>query len=471
MMTGMVSETRRTAVVGGQVVTGHDVVQADVLIEGERIAGIVAPGTLDGVETRIDAAGCYVMPGVVDAHTHIKLDTGIYQTVDNWEVGTRAAAFGGVTTVIDFANQIKGEPFKAALEVRQAEAADAVIDYAFHMVVLEPAHDPDALRASLTRLMGLGVTSIKLFTTYRPNYYVDDATILRIFGALPDGMIAMIHCENDSIVTDATQRLVEAGQTDWRDHAQSRPPEAEAEAVSRVLYLASLAKARVYIAHCSTTMAVSEVNRVRGRDGRWENAYCETCPQYVLLHDAVYDEAHPEHYILQPPLRSYHHTQSLLHYITAGQIDVLSTDSCDYSLAQKQATRDFTQTPGGLPGLETLLPLMFTTFHERLPLPRLVQLLSENPARLFGLYPRKGALLPSSDADLVIYDPEPRGTVRPEALHFLAGYTPYEGLALHGQVRTVLSRGEVIVQGEEFTGQAGRGRFVTGGPSLAPVPV
>ncbi len=465
------SDNSRLLITGGQVVTGHQVLQADVLVEGQQIVGICSPGAAGNAYRAIDAVGCYVLPGVVDAHTHIMLDTGIYQTADNWEVGTRAAAYGGVTTVIDFANQMVDRPFAAALEARQREADDAVIDYAFHVVLLEADDDPDVLRAGLARLMGLGVPSIKLFTTYRPNYYVDDAAILRIFRAMPPGMIAMVHCENDSIVTEATQRLVALGRTGWSYHPHSRPEEAEAEAVNRVLYLASLAQTRVYIAHCSTAMAVSEVNRVRSRDGHWDQAFCETCPQYLLLHDDVYTDDHPEFYILQPPLRSYHNRESLKHYVTAGQIDVLSTDTCDYSLAQKLAQPDFTTTPGGLPGVETLLPLMFTTFQERIELPRLVQLLSENPARLFGLYPRKGAIQPGSDADLVIYDPEPRVPVAIEALHYQAGYNPYEGLMMHGQVRTVLSRGEVIVTDGRCTAQAGRGIFVPGGKSLNPRPV
>ncbi len=461
------TEALRTLIQGGQVVAGREVLAADVLVAGDRIVGLVTPGVMPTADRVIDADGCYVLPGVIDAHTHIKLDTGIYATADNWEVGTRSAAFGGVTTVLDFANQIPGDSFKAALAARQAEAQGATIDYAFHMVVLAPDKDEDALRTDLQRLLAMGVTSIKLFTTYRPNYYVDDATILRIFKAMPEGMIAMVHCENDSIVTDATQRLVTAGKTGWAHHAKARPEEAEAEAVNRVLYLAALAKARVYIVHNSTVQATSAVNQMRDRKhGFWNRVYCETCPQYVLLHDAVYDEAHPEHYILQPPLRKYHHMESLRHYVENGMIDVLSTDSCDYSLAQKQAQRDFTATPGGLPGIETLLPLMYTRFGNKVGLPRLMQMLAENPARLFGLYPRKGVIAPGSDADLVIYDPAPQDVIRADRMHYLAGYSPFEGMPVSGRVRTVISRGEVIVQGDEFLARAGRGVVLRGGNSL-----
>lgn len=463
-------DNRQRLITGGRVVTGQAVLEADVLVEGTHISGILASGADAKADEVIDAAGCYVFPGIVDAHTHINLDTGIYKTVDNWEIGTRAAAFGGVTTVIDFANQIVGESFKTALEARQAEASDATIDYTFHMVVLDPDLDSERLAADLQGLMDLGIPSIKLFTTYRPNYFVDDATILRIFRAMPPGMIAMVHCENDSIVTEATQRLVDQGKTQWQYHAEARPDDAEAEAVNRVLYLASLAQARVYIVHNSTAMATSAVNRMRQRGvGYWDQVFCETCPQYLLLHDEVYRESTPEHFILQPPLRKQHHMESLRHYVEAGMIDVLSTDSCDYSLEQKLAHREFTQTPGGLPGLETLLPLMYTAFHKKVGLPRLIQMLSENPARLFGLYPRKGAIMPGSDADLVIYDPAAQATVRTEDLHYRAGYNPFEGMQVAGQVRTVLSRGEVIVHDGEFLGVAGRGQFVSGGTSLDPL--
>ncbi|MFC1959165.1 dihydropyrimidinase [Chloroflexota bacterium] len=461
-------DAQRILITNGQVVTGNQVLAADVLIEGERIVGVLALGAVSKADRIIDAAGCYVFPGIVDAHTHIVLDTGLYQTVDTWEVGTRAAAFGGVTTVIDFANQIVGQPLAEALRVRQAEAADATIDYTFHMVLLDHAQDPATLTNSLQELMALGVPSIKLFTTYRPNYYVDDATILDVFRAMPADMIAMIHCENDSMVTAATRRLVEQGKTSWQYHGVARPVEAEAEAANRILYLAALAGARVFVAHNSTGMTTELVNRQRTQAGQWAKVFCETCPQYLLLDDTVYAGDHPEHYILQPPLRPTAHQERLKKCVEAGMVDVLSTDSCDYSLDQKLAELNFTRTPGGLPGIETLLPLMFTLFKDSVGLPRLLQMLAENPARLFGLYPRKGAIQPGSDADLVIYDPSVEATIRHQDLHSLAGYSPFEGMKVQGRVQTVLSRGEVIVDQGEFFGRAGRGEFLPGGPSLDP---
>jgi len=228
---------------------------------GEVIAAILAPGEAAPNGARvIDAGGCLVFPGVVDPHTHIQLDTGIYRTADDWEIGTRTAAFGGVTTVIDFATQFPGMTFEQALEARLAECAPAMIDYGLHMMVTELPRDLTEARRWLEDLRDRGVPSIKLYTTYRPNYYADDATLLHTFRAMPHDMLAMIHCENDALVTDATARLVEAGKTGWAYHGRARPPEAEVEAIRRVLYLAQVAGAAVYIVHNSTAASVQVID-------------------------------------------------------------------------------------------------------------------------------------------------------------------------------------------------------------------
>jgi dihydropyrimidinase len=412
----------------------------------------------------IRAKDLLVLPGLVDAHTHIKLDTGLFQTADNWEIGTKAAAAGGVTTVIDFANQIKGQRFSEALAARCAESAPSLIDYAYHMVILEPARDPDRLAEDLQAILDMGITSLKLFTTYRPNYYLDDAALLNIFRAMPPGLSAMVHCENDSIVTDATQRLVEAGRTGWRYHAHGRPPEAEIEAINRVLLLATTPEPHcpIYIAHCSTAEAALDI--LDFKEQYPDIVHFETCPQYLLLDDSAYESDQPEHFILQPPLRSVEHQQALRECVQAGLIDVISTDTCDYTLTQKQAKADFTQTPGGLPGIETSLPMMYTLFCEELgaPIEHIVRLMAANPARIFGLYPRKGALQVGSDADVMLYDPRPEGVIDYQELHYLAGYSPYQGMRTKGRVHTTISRGEVIYQDGKFPAQPGRGQFVRG---------
>lgn len=273
-----------TVIRGGQVVLPQAAIPADLLIAGETIAAVLAPGADVPAGTRaIDAAGCLVFPGVVDPHTHIQLDTGIYQTADDWEIGTRTAAFGGVTTVVDFATQFPGMTFEQALEARLAECAPAMIDYGLHMMVTELPRDLDEARRWLEALRDSGIPSIKLYTTYRPNYYADDATLLHTFRAMPRDMIAMLHCENDALVTGATARLVEREHTSWAYHGQARPPEAEVEAIRRVLYLAQVAGAAVYIVHCSTAESIRVVDEARRR-ADMPPVYCETCPQLSLIH-------------------------------------------------------------------------------------------------------------------------------------------------------------------------------------------
>lgn len=465
---------------GGQVVLPDAAIAADLLVSGETVAAVLAPGADVPAGTQvIDAAGCLVFPGVVDPHTHIQLDTGIYQTPDDWEIGTRTAAFGGVTTVIDFATQFPGMTFEQALDARLAECAPAMIDYGLHMMVTELPRDEAEARRWLEALRDSGVPSIKLYTTYRPNYYADDATLLHTFRAMPPDMIAMIHCENDALVTDATERLVASGRTTWAYHGQARPPEAEVEAIRRVLYLAKVAGAAVYIVHCSTAESIRTVAEAR-REGQRPPVFGETCPQYFWLDDSRYGAPNAECFILQPPLRPAEWQVDLLD--AAPLLSAVATDHCDYTLAQKREFENFTQTPGGLPGLETSFALTYTMGVHRaqerqqagepvhpLSLPELARLMAGDPARIFGLWPRKGALLPGSDADILIYDPEPKATIRAEDQHTLAGYTPFEGIEVQGRVRTVLSRGEVIVEDGTLRASPGRGRFVRGAP-FVPLP-
>ncbi len=470
--------SERLVVRGGQVVTPSEVVAADLLIENERIVGIVASGEAVWPGARvIDAGGCYVFPGVVDPHTHIQLDTGIYQTADNWEIGTRTAAFGGVTTVIDFATQFPGMTFPQALDARLKECEPALIDYSLHMMVTDLPRDPGVARRWLEELRDLGVPSIKLYTTYRPNYYADDAILLHTFNTMPKDMIAMVHCENDAIVTDATQRLVEAGNTGWAYHGQGRPAAAEVEAIYRVVHLAQrVAEVPLYTVHCSTCdslwASVPEIETLGER-----TAFRETCPQYFVLDDRRYAGPNAEHFILQPPLRAPEDHIDLANPWLREHLDAISTDHCDYTLDQKRAYADFTKTPGGLPGLETSFQLTYTYgVHlarqrqgddnpaQPLTLPELATLMSTNAARIFGLYPQKGAILPGADADLLIYDPQPEVTLRAQDMHTIGGYTPYEGLKVQGRVRTVLSRGHVLIEDGALHGEPGRGRFLRAQP-------
>ncbi len=468
----------RIIIRNGQVVSPTQTLLADVLIDGEKIAGITTPNLITWEDAReIDATGCYVFPGVVDAHTHIQLDTGVYKTDDNWEIGTKSAAYGGVTTVVDFATQFKGQTFEQALNHRLEECKPAYIDYGLHMMVTDLSRDEAKAAHDLAELRDMGVPSIKLYTTYKPNYYADDATILHTLRAMPSDMLAMFHCENDAIVADATRRLVEQGKTGWRYHGESRPAIAETEAAVRIINLLPQNK-NAYIVHCSSEKTAYALEHYLRPKIFPPNFYFETCIQYLVLDARSYESDQPEHFILQPPLRRFRNepfNYDLLNLYGEHLISVLSTDHCDYSLAQKQAHNDFRVTAGGLPGLETLLPLSYTVFLDEFeekhgayfvddPLRHLVEVLCANPAKLFGLYPKKGILAAGSDADVVIYDPAPQVMIKQENLHTIGGYTPYEDMTVQGKVRTTISRGKILVHEGEFFGESGRGQFVKGAP-------
>lgn len=471
---------------GGTVVTPETLLEADVLIVGETIraigkdllellppqealdaVGIAAPpeatvgrgkaGMCAGDLEVIDATGLFVLPGVIDPHVHIELDTGIYKTPDSWAVESRAAAYGGVTTVIDFATQFKGQTLQEAVEQRLREAAPSVIDYSFHVMVTDL---PPGQEDELGVLAELGVPSVKLYTTYRPNYYADDAMLLRLLEAAGRyGLLTLVHCENDALVTAQTQALIEAQETGWRYHAMARPALAEHEAAARVLFLAQAAGAPVVIAHNSSARTAALVAQARATG---QIAFNETGPQYLILDDRVYEGTEPWRYILQPPLRAPGEPEALWKLVRNGAVDMLMTDHCAYTREQKVAVDDFTKTPGGLPGLETLLPLTVTygVAAGRIDWPDVARLLAANPAQIYDLWPRKGALLPGSDADIVLYDPVYEGFLSAEELHSGAGYTPYEGLPVKGRVVATIRRGEALMRDGEFFGQEGSGKFI-----------
>jgi dihydropyrimidinase len=451
----------RTLIQNGKIISPEGEFSGDLLVVGEKIAALgvnlpPAPG-----DRLVDASNCVVLPGIIDAHTHIQLDTGLYQTPDDWQIGATAAACGGVTTVIDFATQFPGQTLAEAVQERQKQAAVAVIDYGLHCMITDL---PPGREGELADLVELGVPSIKLYTTYRPNYYADDATLLRLMRAAGElGMLTAVHCENDDLVTAATQALVQAGQVGLANHGRARPALAEVEAVQRVLFLAQAAGAPVYVVHCSVGRSVELVAEAWARG---QIAYAETCPQYLLLDESAYAGDEPQRFILQPPLRAAENNEALWQWVQAGAVDVVASDSCDYRLAQKTAHADFTRAAGGLPGTETLLPLLasYGVAQGRLDWPDLARLLSANPARIFGLYPTKGALTPGADADVTMYDPGHSHTLSADDLHGLAGYSPFEGWPIQGRVRLTMSRGDIIYADGEFQGQPGRGKFVAGEP-------
>jgi len=464
-------------VINGTVVTPEGELRGDLLIADERITAIGPGLAREGADRLIDASGCIVLPGVIDPHTHIQLDTGIYKTPDDWEVGTRTAACGGVTTVIDFATQFPGQDVLEALEARGAEIGGlAQIDYGLHMMLTAlPTSDID-LSSWMSDLRTAGVNSAKVYTTYRPNYYEDDAALLRVLrAAARHGVVVMVHCENDALVSTATADLVRSGQTSLANHGRARPALAEVEAANRVLFLADavggthsgaqglapLDKPYVYIVHCSVSGTVDQVTLAVARG---QDAIAETTPQYLLLDETVYSGEHPEWGIMQPPLRAPEEKERLWVQVASGAIATIGTDHCDYTIAQKRLSSKFTETAGGIPGMETMLPLLVThgVMQGRISWSRLAELTSTNPARIFGLR-RKGVLAPGYDADVVIYDPQIEGILRAERLHNLAGYTPYEGWPVRGAVRDVFCRGRRLVRDGEFVPAPGWGQFIAAG--------
>jgi len=442
---------------GGTLVTAERMISADALIAEGKIQAIGTNLLLPETCRVIDAGGLLVLPGIIDAHTHIQLDTGLYQTADNWFEGSRAAAYGGITTVVDFATQFPGQSFEQALVDRLVESAPSVIDYAFHMMITDL---PPGQEDELGVLPELGIQSIKMYTTYRPTYYADDAKLLRWLEAAGRyGLVSLVHCENDALVTAQTESLVQSGRTGWAYHGSARPALAEKEAVARVLFLAKAAAAPVVIAHNSIGSASEQVAAAREAG---QVAFSETAPQYLLLNESLYAGSEPWRYILQPPLRSAAESAALWAAISRHQVDMLITDHCDYRKAQKLAVDNFTRTPGGLPGTETLLPLMATygVAFGRMEWTDLVRMMALNPAKIYNLWPRKGELAPGGDADLVLFDPAAEGMVSADDLHMIGGYTPYEGMPVKGKVVSSLRRGEFLVRDGVFVAEEGSGRFV-----------
>ncbi len=453
---------------GGRVVSETDCREADVLIDGERIVRI-APGlTEEGAEV-IDAEGKLVLPGAVDVHTHMDLDVGFTRACDDFYTGTVAAAAGGTTTIVDhMAFGPKGCSLSHQVEVyhRLAEGK-AVIDYGFHGVMQERADD-----AILSEMKGIaekeGITSFKIYLTYDQMLHDRDVfAVLR--QAKEDGLLICVHCENDGMIGFLREAFVREKKTAARYHPKSRPALAEAEAVNRMLYLAAEAgEAPLYIVHLSGAPGLSEVLMAKQRGQKHFGV--ETCTQYLTLDESLYED--PKEglkAVMSPPLRTASDREALWKALENEEIDVVATDHCPFTFAsQKQRGADnFTLCPNGAPGVEERLSVMYSegVGKGRLSLPRLVEVLSANPAKLFGLYPKKGTLSPGSDADLVIFDPEAERVLTKDGMHGAADYTCYEGMKLKGNIDLVMQRGKVLVKKGEFLGEKGAGHYLKRGIS------
>ncbi len=444
----------------GTVVTAAGVMRADVGIEGERITAIAQ--RLQG-NRLIDAAGQYVFPGFVDAHVHLQMAVGNITTGDDFTSGTIAAACGGTTTVIDFTSNVRGNDLLEYATARRTEAdGHTAVDYSLHLTLADAT---ERTLAQLPILAESGYASAKLYTTYEP-IRLEDGEILQLLAATRDcGIMPMVHTENHDAIAYLTARLLRQGKTAPSFHPLSRPPLVEAEAANRVAVLAQLVNAPLYIAHltCHETLNVVLAARQRG-----QTIFAETCPQYLFLSEKDYERPGFEaaKFVLSPPLRNKANWDTLWQALATNQLQVVSTDHCPwYFETQKTLGRgSFAQIPNGAPGIETRVPLIFSegVGNGRLSLERFVEVCATAPARLHGLYPRKGTIAVGADADLVVYDPHKEVTLSRSTLHQQVDYCPYEGQSVHGYPRTVLLRGQVIVQDGEFIGQTGQGRFVPG---------
>lgn len=443
----------------GTIVTDHDIYKADILVEKGKIAAIGNNFTGEQIK-KIDAAGKYVMPGAVDVHTHIDLQAGSYHTSDNFFTGTRAALCGGTTTIVEhLAFGPKNCPLQYQIDKYKAAAKDnAVSDYGLHGVIQHV--DADVLR-DMGKIVAKGIPSFKIYMTY--DFALTDAEILRVLkrGRELHAVVA-VHCENDSIINYLRSKFVAENKKTPYYHALSRPAECEAEAVARVLRLAHMAgDAPIYIVHLSTARGLAAVRAARAEGQK--NIYAETCPQYLLLEEKCYNKNDGIKYIMSPPLRSAADQTALWAGLADGSINTVATDHCPFSTADKlHGKDDFSQCPNGAPGIEERVMAMFSAgvVEKKMTLNKFVETLCTSPARIYGLYPRKGVLLPGSDADIMIIDGAGEEYFHIDNLHGLADYSLYEGKKVKGRMDTVIRRGEIVYTDGKFLGRKGTGLFI-----------
>jgi dihydropyrimidinase len=453
----------RTLITNGTVVTAEASYRADILVDGERIDAIGADLPASGLtaDETIDAKGKYIIPGAIDVHTHMELPFGGTSAKDTFETGTRAAAFGGTTTIVDFAVQSRGKSLRDGLDAWHAKAeGNAVADYGFHMIMSDVN---DATLAEMDQLVAEGVPDFKLFTAYPGVFYSDDGAIFRAMQRTRDnGGLIMMHAENGMAIDVVAAQYVAAGKTDPYYHGVVRYPAFEGEATNRVIRLAEAAGVPVYIVHLSARDALDAVREARDRGSM---TFAETCPQYLFLSlDDLGNGFEGAKFVCSPPLRTKDHWDALWTGLVKDDLQIVSTDHCPFDFhGQKELGKgDFRKVPNGLPGVEDRVDLLHDggVVGGRLTRERWVELISTAPARLFGMYPQKGTVAVGSDADLVIYDPSRKHKISARTHHMNVDYSCYEGREVQGASDVVLSRGSIVVRDGEFLGRKGHGRFV-----------
>ena len=439
---------------GGTIVTATDQYVGDVLVEGEQISVIGSALTMPA-DRVIDAKGKYVLPGGIDVHTHMDMPFGGTTSADDFESGTIAAAFGGTTTIVDFAIQYKGQTLHHAWETWMKKAeGKAAIDYGFHMIITDLS---DQVEIEMDAMVKQGVTSFKLFMAYPGVFMLDDASIFRAMRRTG---------KNGGVIDVLVKEALANGQTAPKYHALTRPARAEGEATHRAIALAEIADVPVYIVHLSAAEALEMVTEARDRGLA---AFAETCPQYLFLSYDNYEEPGFEgsKYVMSPPLRGKETQDKLWRGLAFNDLQAIATDHCPFCMKEKHlGDGDFSKIPNGAPGVETRMSLVYDggVRAGKISMNRFVELTSTSPAKIFGMFPKKGTIAPGSDADIVIFDPAKKTTLSAKTHHMKVDYNPYEGRQVTGVTETVLSRGKVIIDGGKFTGKAGSGSFLKRDP-------
>jgi dihydropyrimidinase len=448
---------------GGRIVTAADDYVGDIFVEDGKVSLI--GGSLDvEADKVIDAAGKYVIPGAIDPHTHMEMPFGGTVSCDDFTSGTTSAAFGGTTTIVDFCLQQPGQSLPDALATwhEKIERAKPLVDVGFHLAVTDLS-DGGTLD-DLAKAPEEGVTSYKLFMAYKGAIMVDDETLFKTMRVASEtGALVMVHAENGDAIDVLVKEALSEGKTEPKWHAATRPPITEGEATNRAIQLARVAGAPLYVVHVSCDEAIEPIARARTND--W-HAWGETCTQYLFIDETALDQPNFEgaKYVYTPPPRPKKNQELLWHALATDVLSVVSTDHCPFNWdGQKTLGKDdFSKIPNGGPGIENRLHMLhhFGVREGRISMRRFVELVSTNPARFFGLYPRKGTIAVGSDADIVVFDPEKRHTISAEAHHSNIDYNLYEGTEVVGAPEVVLVRGQVVVENDELVGEPGTGQFV-----------
>ena len=448
----------------GTVVSGRGTRRADVLVANEKILQ-VGRNLSDPLARAIDVTGKLLMPGFIDAHTHFDLDVCNTTTADDFDSGTKSAIRGGTTTIVDFACPNKGESLHHGLDLWHRKAdGKCWCDYGFHMNI----DDWNAeIEKEIDDMYAAGISSFKMYMTY-PAMMIGDEAMYKALKKLKEkGGICGVHCENSGVINALIEEKKAAGEMGVSSHPETRPDFLEAEAVSRLLRIAQAVDIPVVIVHLTNAATLAEVTAARRRG---QKVYVETCPQYLVLDDSVYyneDFSRAARYVCAPPLRKPEDCRALWAGLRKGDIQTISTDHCAFTLAQKDAGRgDFTKIPGGLPGVEARGELVYSfgVTTRKISLATMCKVLSENPAKLYGMFPRKGVIAPGADADIVVYDPQADHILRAEDMVSRAGYTPYEGFVTHGSVSQVWLRGKLMVENGHVIGEQ-EGQYIVRGKS------